>query len=214
MLLGGNGKTSPLLQRELTEIEQKLLDGLFRIILHDLGEAWRPVTPVAFSIESIETEPQLLHILAPNEAVVSVGIEVRIGEVVGMMNIALPSIVIKMMPKFDQQWSVKKAQATVVEQGRLLSLLQEATFKLEARLEGPTVRVSDLLSLQEGQMLMLDFQCERPVELKVNGTRKYIAQLVSTGRKRACVIEQVRRDLTQGRINDEGAGLPSRAADS
>jgi len=32
-----------------------------------------------FTIESMETEPQLLHLLAPNEAVVSIGIEVRIG---------------------------------------------------------------------------------------------------------------------------------------
>ena len=76
------------IQREITEIEQKLLDGLFRIILHDLREAWKAVTCVDFTIESMETEPQLLHLLAPNEAVVAIGIEVRIGETVGMMNIA------------------------------------------------------------------------------------------------------------------------------
>ena len=35
MLLGGTGKSSTAIQRDITEIEQKLLDGLFRIILHD-----------------------------------------------------------------------------------------------------------------------------------------------------------------------------------
>src|SRR5207253_7947599 len=65
MLLGGNGKTSAPIQRDVTEIEQKLLDGLFRIILHDLREAWKTVTTVDFTIDSMETEPQLLHILAP-----------------------------------------------------------------------------------------------------------------------------------------------------
>ena len=59
--------------------------------------------------EAVETEPQLLHLLAPNEAVVAIGVEIRIGETVGMMNIAMPSIIIKMMrQKFDQQWSVRK----------------------------------------------------------------------------------------------------------
>src|SRR3984893_5077374 len=97
MLLGGSGKSAANIQRDVTEIEQRLLDGLFRIILQDLREAWKAVTDVDFTIESMETEPQLMHLLAPKEAVVSVGVEVRMGDNVGMMNIAMPSIVIKMM---------------------------------------------------------------------------------------------------------------------
>ncbi len=78
------------------------------------------MTAVDFTIESMETEPQLLHLLAPNEAVVAVGVEMRIGESVGMMNIAMPSIVIKMMrQKFDQQWSVRKTHASAGEQARV-----------------------------------------------------------------------------------------------
>ncbi len=41
MLLGGTGKGSGNIQRDITEIEQKPLDGVFRIILHDLREAWK-----------------------------------------------------------------------------------------------------------------------------------------------------------------------------
>src|ERR1700741_4268294 len=70
MLLGGSGKSSGSIQREITEIEQKLLDGLSPMVPPALREAWKPVTSVAFTIESMETEPQLLHLLAPNEAVV------------------------------------------------------------------------------------------------------------------------------------------------
>src|SRR4051812_11088582 len=190
MLLGGTGKSSGNIQRDITEIEQKLLDGLFRIILHDLREAWKAVTAVDFTIESMETEPQLLHVLAPNEAVVSIGIEVRIGETVGMMNIALPSIVIKMMRhKFDQQWSVRKTLASNNEQARILRILRQATLTVEARLEGPTLTVSDLLSLQVGHLLTFDYPVERSVELLVNGTRKYTAQVVGAGKRRACMIE-------------------------
>jgi flagellar motor switch protein FliM len=207
MLLGGTGKASPAIQRDVTEIEQKLLDGLFRIILHDLREAWKPVTSVDFTIESMETEPQLLHILAPNEAVVAIGIEVRIGESVGMMNIAMPSIVIKMMrQKFDQQWSVRKTHASVAEQARVLRLLRESDLAIEARLEGPTVSVQDLLNLSEGHLLLFDYPVERSVELLVNGRRKYTAQMVGAGKRRGCLIEQVRLSPGQGKISDEGAG--------
>src|SRR6266581_4215400 len=133
MLLGGTGKSSTTIQRDVTEIEQKLLDGLFRIILNDLREAWKGVTMVDFTIEAMETEPQLLHILAPNEAVVSIGIEIRIGDTVGMMNIAMPSIVIKMMrQKFDQQWSVRKTHASEGEQLRVLRFLREGLLTAAA----------------------------------------------------------------------------------
>jgi flagellar motor switch protein FliM len=92
MLLGGTGKSPAVLQREITEIEQNLLEGLFRIILHDLKEAWKGVTNIDFNIEAMEKEPQLLQVLAPNEAVVAVGVEMRTGDSTGMMNMAMPAI--------------------------------------------------------------------------------------------------------------------------
>ena len=49
ILLGGDGKLQFNAQREITEIEQVLLDGLFRLILRDLHEAWTFVTPIDFS---------------------------------------------------------------------------------------------------------------------------------------------------------------------
>ena len=210
MLLGGSGKTNVPVQREVTEIEQKVLDGFFRLILHDLHEAWKTVTPVDFTIEAMYTEPQLLHLMAPNEAVVSIGIEIRLGEMVGMMNIAMPSIVIKMMrQKFDHQWSVRKSLAGEPEQARMMRMLRGAALELELKLEGPTLKVLDLLSLREGHLLTFDYPVEKPLEVTVNGAGRYTAQVVSTGRKRACLIESVRRSSDQGRMIDEADGSAS-----
>jgi flagellar motor switch protein FliM len=204
MLLGGTGKSSGAIQRDITEIEQRLLDGLFRIILQDLREAWKAVTKIDFTIENMETEPQLLHLMAPNEAVVSIGIEVRIGETVGMMNIAMPSIVIKMMrQKFDQQWTVRKTHASEGEQRRILRVLRQAELPLEARMEGPTLTVRDLLELREGHLLSFDYPVDRPIELMVNGVHKYTGQVVSTGKKRACLVDLVRPTPSQGKIMED-----------
>ena len=51
------------------------------------------------------------------------------------------------------------------------------------------------------------------VDLLVNGNRKYTAQMAATGKKRACVIEQVRRVVPYGKISgeSEGADPASRA---
>jgi len=191
MLLGGSGKSTAKITREVTEIEQSILEGLLRIVLNDLRTAWAPVASIQFSIEAHETEPQLLQFLAPNEAVVAVGMELRIGDLTGMMNIGIPSIVVKMLrQKFDQQWSVRKSQATGDEHARVLKLIRPAFVHVDARLQGPTIGVSDLLELQEGDVLALDYPMERPLDFIVNGKLKYNGEVVVTGRKRAFQIHQ------------------------
>src|SRR5439155_18964230 len=178
------------LHRETTEIEQSILDTLFRIILHDLSQAWQAVANITFSVEARETEPQLLQILSPNEAVVSIGLEIRIGESTGLMNIGLPSIIIKMLrQKFDQQWSVRKADSTVAEQTHMLNLLRPTKLRLDARLEGPTLLVEDLMNLEAGHVLNFDHPLDKPLRLMVNGQEKYAGRLVAAGNRKSFRID-------------------------
>lgn len=194
MLLGGTAKLATKINREITEIEQSILDGLFRIVLNDLRLAWHPVTPVDFTIESHETDPQLMQILAPNEAVVAVSMEVRIGENAGMMNIGIPSIVIKMLRhKFDQQWSLRKTESTAEEQARILRLIKPAILNLDARLEGPTITIENLLDLAPDDVLTFDYPIARALDLTVNRILKYHGAVITTGRKRAFEVVKVHK---------------------
>jgi flagellar motor switch protein FliM len=108
-----------------------------------------------------------------------------------------------MRQKFDQQWLVHKTMASEAEQARVLRLLRGASLTLEARLEGPRLSVRDFLDLEEGQLLAFDFPLDQSIDLLVNGNEKFRAQVVSTGKKRACVIEEIRVQANQGRIKDE-----------
>jgi flagellar motor switch protein FliM len=74
---------------------------------------------------------------------------------------------------------------------------------LEARLTGPTLTVNDLLKLEEGQLLTFDHPLGRPVELEVNGGRKFTGHVVSTGRKRAFQVEEMRPAPYSSSIGDE-----------
>ena len=190
MLLGGSGKTRLKMDREITEIEQSLLDGVLRIVLHDLVEAWAPITAIQFRLEKHETEPQLLQILSPSEAVVAIGIEIRIGEMAGMMNVGIPSIIIKMLrQKFDMQWSVRKAEATEEDRERALRLILPAAIKFDARLHGPTMSVEEMLQLKPDDVLAFDYPIDRPVDLLANGRLLARGSVVDTGRKRGFVMQ-------------------------
>lgn len=191
MLLGGSGKVSAKITREITEIEQSILDGLLRIVLQNLKTAWHSVTNLDFSIEAHETEPILLQILAPNEALVAISLEVRIGENSGMMNVGIPSIIIKMLrQKFDQQWSVRKTEVTEDEHSRILRLIKPANLTIDARLEGPTIAIEDMMRLERGDVLSFDFATDKPLDMLVNGKLKFRGQIVSSGRKKAFAIQQ------------------------
>jgi flagellar motor switch protein FliM len=191
MLLGGSGKQTPKLDREITEIEESILEGLFRIILNDLRTSWSTVADIEFGVDSHETEPSLLQILAPNEAIVTISIEVRVGDNAGLMNIGIPSLVIKMLrQKFDQQWSVRKTAATETENARILTLVKSSNFQADARLQGPTLTVENLLKLREGDILTFDYPIERTLDLIVNGKKKYEGRIVRQGRKRAFEVQR------------------------
>lgn len=192
MLLGGTGKpTGNKMTREITEIEQSILEAVYRIILHDLKDSWRQVTNISFGIDSHETEPSLLQFLAPNEAVVAISLEIRIGDSAGMMNIGIPSIIIKMLrQKFDQGWSNRRAAVTEDDQARVLRLIRPAQIHIDARLQGPTLRVEDLLALEEGDVLAFDYSVTKPINLLVNGKLKYLGQVVTAGKKRALQLTE------------------------
>lgn len=185
ILLGGTGKLAPGIQREVTEIEQSLMDGLFRIVLNDLTEAWKSVTSINFTIQSVSTEPQFLQVMAPNEAILAIAIEIRLGDSIGCMNIAMPSLMIKTLRhRFDHQRSMRKTEAPPEEQARVLDLIRPARAEVDARLLDQHIRAKDLVSLQTGDVLTFDIPIEAPIELVFNGCRLFKGHVVSVGNKR------------------------------
>jgi len=189
ILLGGTGKASMKEFREITEIEQSIIEGVLRIVLHDLAETWRPVAEINFSIDSMETQPQLIRILSPNEAIVAIGFEITTGENRGMMNFGIPSIMVKMLgQKFEQQWSIRRKTATEEEQREMVQIVSGLPITIDARLEGGTIRAEDLLHLEAGDVLALDIPLSKYVNVQANGKTKFQGEVVAVGRNRAILL--------------------------
>ena len=193
-MLGGNGQSVSVEVRELTEIELSIMEGVVRIVLHDLKETWAPVADIDFTIEGTETQPQLMQILSPNEAVVAIGFEITLGESRGMMNLGIPSIIVKMMSqKFEQQWSIQRRSGSDAEQNEMRSLLNRVPLTLEARMTGASIQVKDLLALEPQDVISLDIPVRRPAELRVNGRAKFLGEIVADGNHRAVVVTGEKR---------------------
>jgi len=188
LLLGGHGKADATANREITEIEQNVLDGLFRIILQALAEAWKDVVPVTLTLESVGKEARLIH--APHEPMVALSIDVKLEEGGGQMNLAVPTEILAVQSEdAEAQSTPRKIEASETEQLRTLDLLRDAKLTVEAHLEGPMLRVRELLELKEGDVLTFDHPIGQPVSGFVNGKRKFTGQVVSTGKLKAFQIE-------------------------
>jgi flagellar motor switch protein FliM len=96
-----------------------------------------------------------------------------------------------MRQKFDQQWSVRKTESTDFEQMRILDLIRESGMTLEARLDGPTIRMEDLIRLEQGDILSFDYPLGRQLECSINGRQKFKGRMVSSGEKLAFEVKDV-----------------------
>lgn len=189
LVLGGKERYAKNLSRELTELERHLLDRVYRIILHDLTNTWRGVADIEFAMDPDDGGRQLLNAVAPGEAVLAIGIEFRIGENKGMINLAMPSLIVKgMVQRFDKQWSALPLEVDEADERQTLNALLNAEIELEAQIK-TTIQARDFLKLAEGFVLVLGHPVDGMIACALNDKWKYDAGIGSSGAHRAVLIE-------------------------
>jgi flagellar motor switch protein FliM len=72
----------------------------------------------------------------------------------------------------------------------VLRLIKPATVSVDTRLQGPTLRVEDLLRLEEGDVLTFDYPVSKPVDTLINGKLKLLGQVVNSGSKMAFLVHK------------------------
>lgn len=182
VLMGSKGRSSGLIQRKITDIEKSIMTTLLRVILVDLREAWRSVAEIDFTVQSLASEPQLMHVLAPTEAVIVIAVDVRVGEVTGLMNLAIPSIFIKRLRnKFEQLQRVKKVHSSDGDHVIISEILQDVALSFKAYMDGGKIAARTLMALEPGDVLLLDHGADRPVRASLNGEPKWEGYITSVG---------------------------------
>lgn len=196
-MLGGTGQT-PAPNRALTEIEQNVLDSVVKLLLDHLAETWRPITELQFRMQDRETRPQMLRVTGPNEIVILLAFELRIGDAKGMVSLCFPATTIEAMEdKFAQGWQRARRQATAAEQARLVANMGRVPLGVTTLLE-TRLAARDLLSLKAGDIVSLGYPVSTPVDVHVGRVRRYQGRL-TTGEGGAVVrVERVAGDIRSG----------------
>lgn len=175
-MLGGSGQPTPV-DRALTDIEQNVIDSVVKLILDGLSETWRVLTPLTFAVKGRETRPQMLQVSGPNEVVVMIAFDMRIGTARGMMNLCLPATLVEAVgAHFGQAWHKQRRDPNAVERGWIRENLSRVPMSLTALIE-TRLRTGDFMALQPGDVLSLGLRADAPIEVRVGDTRKFTGRL-------------------------------------
>lgn len=189
-LLGSRRGNPSVPNRELTEAEHSVLESAFRVLLADLHEAWLPLVHVEFVFDPGSPPPDQL--LSLTEGIVVASFDVRVGDVSGLMNIAMPSAFLKRLQRDIFKDKDVSRSANEAHKGKLLRLVGRSRVDLEVVLQGACFPASRLASLGTGDVLLLDHPEERPFDLLLDGSRKYTVQVLpSPARRSASIVAPV-----------------------
>ncbi len=175
-LFGGTGEASKI-SRELTDIELSVMEGIIVRILGNLREAWSNVIDLRPRLGNIETNPQFAQIVPPNDMVVLITLETKVGDVEGMTNLCIPYISIEpIISKLSAQYmysSIRKG-ATDENAAIIQRRLNSVALPILAEIGDIQVRVQDILTLTVGDVIKLsNTKIGSDMTLKIGGRKKF-----------------------------------------
>lgn len=192
-ILGGSGRAS-IQVRELTEIERRLLERIFRRLLVDLQQAWVQVGKFEIRLLNLETNPQFVQLTSANEIAILATFDVRVGEVHGVMSLCLPFAMLEpILPKLvTQRWfGAAAARETSGASAEMKRHLRAIPVDVRAVLGAGQVPIGRLTRLAPGDILALPAGRELRVTLEVEGRPLFAGRAGQQQRKRAVEITTV-----------------------
>lgn len=173
-LLGGNGEGYEA-SRDFTDIELNLLDTMLRIIMQNLKEAWSAVIDMYPAVEARESSPNVIQIVAQNEIVIMVVMEIIIGHTSGMMNICYPVIAMEsVLPRLvSRDLMLSETSSKKSRNKELKALLGGAKVNIEAVLGEAQLDLKQVLELDVGDVIPLGTPAGGKITLSVDGKNKF-----------------------------------------
>ena len=205
-LLGGSNADLFIPQRPLTAIELRLVQKILDRALRALEEAWGNIVPAKCQSKESESNPQLVQIVPPNEVVVVVGFELKMGGRAGTMSLCIPYNVIEpiMGVLAAQNWfSYQRKGGQEDHLRKLTKNVHNAPVEMRAFLAQTSISLNDLLSLQVGDVITTEKDSGNDVLVQVEGKNKFLAQL---GQFRGSRALRITRMCQQVEVRDAVAG--------
>ncbi len=195
-MLGGTGEPLDKV-RDFSEIELLIIERVMTSCVDLLREPWENVLDVHPRLERIETNSQFAQIISPSEMIAIVTVNIKIGDVEGLMNICLPFITLEpVMDKLNTKfwYSSQKEKAGDSYADSVEALISRAKIPVKAVLGNSKITVADFSQLQVGDIVRLNTKVDEELDVFVGDIKKFQALPGASGNDYAVRVTQIIRE--------------------
>ncbi|MDO7905824.1 flagellar motor switch protein FliM [Paenibacillus sp. JX-17] len=196
-MLGGTGN-APAKINSLTEIETTIMERIFSRAFDSLQEAWKTVLDISPRLEAMETNPQFMQIVSPNETIALISLSTKIGDTTGMINLCIPHVVLEpiMARLSTHQWFVSEKKMRAPEElDALRQRVNKAELPIVAELGDSQLSIAEFLGLQVGDVISLNKPVNNGLSIKIGEKLKFIG---SPGTIKDRVAVQIDEIVSEG----------------
>jgi flagellar motor switch protein FliM len=169
VLLGGRrGQTAVRIEgRPYTTIESNLVKRMIEVVLADAELAFKPLSPVKFNIDRLETNPRFAAISRPANAAILVRLRIDMEDRGGTIELLLPYATIEPIREvLLQMFMGEKFGRDPIWEGHLATEIGQAQIAVDAVLYEADLPLKQLMALNVGDTLMLEIRPDALVTVR------------------------------------------------
>jgi flagellar motor switch protein FliM len=167
IMLGGEGKAGDV-NRELTEIEDQILEGIVRIICRELQTTWQAIK-LEFNFGASLQMSHVQRLMPPDEKNLCLSFEIKLSESSGTLNIAIPALVSNaLLRKISAENIYQRPRIGQESRQQIRKRLLDCPFSVELTMSGLEVPLESLTQLVPGDVLPFQRSASAPAMLEVD----------------------------------------------
>lgn len=178
LLGGGKTATQDVPQRPLTEIELQLVSRITKQAIQALDNAWSNICQLKLKVSQIESNPQLVQIVPPNEVIVLISFELSMGDIRGIMNLCIPFNTIEPLSgklSSDSWATYSKKGGDARQTVKLETSVIHAAVEVVVHLAKARLTAQELAQLAVGDVILTENSPQTGAEVLVEGTPLFVA---------------------------------------
>ncbi|MDN6409745.1 MAG: flagellar motor switch protein FliM [Tetragenococcus halophilus] len=158
-------------KENFTDIELSILEEIVETLNYAFSSAWKDLEEIESQVESIETNPQLLQSMSPNEPVVLTTFRLKLDGQDSFLNVCLPYVFFEDM--LDQlsfrNWFHEGKDAGESDHQKFAEVLQPVDVDLKVLLGESEMSIQNFMDMEVGDIVKLDNKTSKPLSMLVGG---------------------------------------------
>jgi len=187
VMLGGEGKNSEI-TRDITEIEEEVLEGIVRIMCRELQTIWQAIS-LEFNFGARQQTLQTQRLMPLEEKNLCLSFEIKMSESRGTLNLAVPAVVSNaLLRKISADFSYQRRRSPIEARLQIQKKLLNCFFPVELSMPHLQVPLQNLTDLAPGDLLPFSRSASAPAVMLVDDVRLCSATPVRVNARRAARV--------------------------